>query len=356
MGPLDLLISEAILPGNAAFYRTNESSKTGAEVTAEVLAKVGLAMQAKRSRGDNALDTCSELRLLKNIADLHQSGTIAAQRVQSLLDDAAEVSVPGSKRLRSSSVDVSGKNTARNLQRKLMRKVLWPGLYVQDVPVLDPSTMSEVLILSQNTGKIPWGSGAESEIRKEKKPKVMRPMAFLLPHELLHVLGVEGDPSTLVSKVGLDVSTQRHVTNVESSLNRAVVPLGLWADGVPLSWDRKRSMECWVMSLPGLPSDKGRQLRFPLVAYPADLQSVRTNDAIMGVLSASLVASLEGRFPVVRLDGAIFKEGDSWRKKRAGQDLAACGVVAMIRGDWKFYKDPGRTVNGNPCRVAVGVL
>ena len=48
-------------------------------------------MQAKRSRGDNALDTCSELRLLKNITDLHQSGTIAAQRVQSLLDDAAEV-------------------------------------------------------------------------------------------------------------------------------------------------------------------------------------------------------------------------------------------------------------------------
>ena len=164
------------------------------------------------------------------------------------------------------------------------------------------------------------GSGIESEIRKDKKkPKVMRPMAFLLPHELLHVLGVEGDPSTLASKVGLDVTTQRHVTNVESSLNRAVVPLGLWADGVPLSWDRKRSMECWVMSLPGLPSDKGRQLRFPLVAYPADLQSVRTSDAIMGVLSASLVASLEGRFPVVRLDGAIFKEGDSWRKKRGGR-------------------------------------
>ena len=108
--------------------------------------------QAKRSRGDNADHDCNEMRLLRNIADLHGAGTLAASRVQSLMDDAAMASVPGAKRFRSSSLDTSGKNTARNLTRKLMKNVARPRLYVQDIPVLEPSTMTEVAqgIISNN--------------------------------------------------------------------------------------------------------------------------------------------------------------------------------------------------------------
>ena len=167
----------------------------------------------------------------------------------------------------------------------------------------------------------------------------MKPMAFLLPHELLHQLGAHGDSTTLTSKLGLDRVTSEHIQSVQQILKKEVAALSFWADGVPFSWDRKKSIECWVMSLPGLPDPKDQQLRFPLVVYPAEMQSVNTPDAVMKVLSASLRVSASGVFPGERLDGRPFQEGDGWRKRRANQPLALTGVVGMIRGDWKFFKD-----------------
>ena len=150
-----------------------------------------------------------------------------------------------------------------------------------------------------------------------------------------------GDVEELASQAGLDKSTLLHMEFVNAVVGEPVIPLALWGDAVPNSWDKKQSAEMWTVSLPGLPEESPyKALRVPLVTVPHDLVvPMRTMDDILSILGKSMLASMQGLFPQQRLDGKDFTRDDAWRKKKAGEALKARSCIAEMRGDWKMQKD-----------------
>ena len=172
--------------------------------------------------------------------------------------------------------------------------------------------------------------------------QVQTEVAMMLPHELIHQLAMAGDEELLGAFAGLDRTSTEHMQHV-TELMGPVIPLALWGDSTPFSWDKKQSCEMLAVSLPGLPEDSPwKAVRVPIIAIPHDQVVVgKTLDDILLCFSKSMQASMAGTFPLQRLDGKDFCQGDSWRRKRAGKTLKAKACLCEIKGDWKHQKEPG---------------
>ena len=124
-----------------------------------------LPMFGKRKRTE-VEDASPGVKLKHNIIDLYSKGDISAQRCASLLGDAAASKVLSCHLPHSTA-------RARDLQRGLARSSGWPPLYVCDAPL----------------------KGRDGNPCKA-------PVAFLLPHEVLHELVLASDGDCITSTQG----------------------------------------------------------------------------------------------------------------------------------------------------------
>ena len=251
-----------------------------------------------------------EKRLRQGLTELYGSGTLPADRTQEMFEDlgayAAQAGRGDFQDLRQSRHEGSGKNAARDLRRKLLKNSKWPPMYEASVRMWVP---------------------------KEKILKP-RPVALLLPHEIVHALSTIGDFNTLVSNAGLDVvNLQRHL-DISKRLEVPFVSMSLWGDGVPYSWDRKKSVDIWTLSFPGLLEKKHRDIRVTLTALPHEVVVRETQDDIMAILSWSMQALACGAMPTSRHDASDWGPTDVWRKRESGGALLH-GALLEVKGDWK---------------------
>ena len=168
-----------------------------------------------------------------------------------------------------------------------------------------------------------------------KLPQVKATMAFMLPHEVLQRMAAVGDPTKLQETGGLDRTSSEHLHKAESATGWSFVPLTLWGDGVPYNWDRSRSIECWVWSLPGQTASPWKNLRIPFVAFPAELMGSTTQNEILEVFVWSLHCLFLGKWPVERHDKELWQDSDSKRKSLAGSELPLRALLVSVKGDWK---------------------
>ena len=242
--------------------------------------------------------------------DLYGTGAVPADAVQGLLDDAGAYADEGGRDdfqdLRASVYEGGQRNAARDLRRKLMRRSQWPPLYEATIRT--------------------WVS-KDKELRDRK-------VAFLLPHEVVYVLSEIGSPETMLSNAGLDQWNLKRHEEISAKLQKPFMSLSLWGDGVPYSWDRKRSVDTWTLSFPGLADKKQRDIRIVLVALPHEAVVRETQDDVLALFCWSLKCLAFGFCPSTRHDGSAWEIGDSWRKARAGKEVMN-GAVIEVKGDWK---------------------
>ena len=259
-------------------------------------------------------------RLRDNLVDLYGSGQVPGERAQSLLEDAGafarEVGRPDMQDLRRHRSPGSVGNVARDLRQRLLKRSQWPPLYQQHIRFLDPGT--------QNI--------------------VAKPLCFLLPHEVVSRLALVGDTGVLFSTAGLDETNLKKHRSITQTLQEPFVSLSLWGDGVPYSWNRKKSVDLWTLSLPGLPHPQQRDIRIGLTGIPHEYVCKETHDDVLAVFAWSFRTLLHGFFPTGRADGQPWTDSDTWRKKRAGEAIPKA-ILMEIKGDWKqmeaCFKVPG---------------
>ena len=166
------------------------------------------------------------------------------------------------------------------------------------------------------------------------KEEVLQPVAILLPHEVLGVIAAISNHDVLFQNEGLDPTNMAKHAQIYESLQEPFVSLSLWGDGVPFSWDRKRSADLWCLSFPGLQQKEYRDLRICITSMPHHCVLKSTQDDLMKILAWSLQALAVGKYPSTRAHGQEWLPGDHWRKLRAGQDLIK-GALVEMKGDWK---------------------
>ncbi|CAE7411957.1 unnamed protein product [Symbiodinium sp. CCMP2592] len=258
-----------------------------------------------------------EDRFRHDCMDLFFSGNISGARASRLCENAGLAGAKGVKDLAQAK---QGSNTARNLLRRNLRRTPWPPPYECQVRGKNPRTGKEDLYT----------------------------LAFMLPHEVLHVLLESNDVSEIRNQ-------QARIPNLQEQLQEHgndVLLLGLWLDGVPFSSDRSQTLQCATLSLPGL-TDAG-DFRFPLTGFPKFFQMPEaTWDDVTAIIAWSMRCCYTGFFPSFRHDESRFLGNDSWRKRRASQPLGCRAVLAEVRADWSAYQEvlrlPGWTGNGPIC-------
>ena len=219
-------------------------------------------------------------------------------------------------------------NNARDLKRKLLKRVRWPDPYYAAVRVWDP----------------------------KQENLVEKLLPFLLPHEVLAAIAAAADPECLYDQTALDPAAKIHMESAKQQLALdALVPLGLWGDGVPCNWDRSESFEVYAINFPGIAVGKrSRRIRIPItgVSHRFLVNRVTTED-IFSVISWSFRISAAGTWPSKRHDGTAWGKTDGARRRKTGQSLGCSAILLEVRGDWKFFKDvfafPGWNDSGGCC-------
>lgn len=179
-----------------------------------------------------------EKRLRSNLADLYLAGAVSGQRAASLFADA---DAAGASHVDDLKVTEGG-NSHRDLRRKILKGTCWPPLYTLQVPVLHQKT-------HQTT---------------------FEEMNILLPHEVAAVVAQRNPdcPEPFAIR-GLSIAQQQNFLRKVSQLqisNENVMPLGLWADGCPVKWDRSESVLVVSLNWPGQTLDQFSRVRVPLCA------------------------------------------------------------------------------------------
>ena len=208
--------------------------------------------------------------------------------------------------LRASKSPGAVRNISRDMRRRMLRRSHWPPIYIAEVPF--------------------WS--------QKEKAMVPRKLAFLLPHELIAVLQESGQTEALTQTDGLDAPNQERYGAIFQKLDAPFVALSLWGDGVPVSWDRKKSVDIWTLAFPGMAQKKDQDLRTVLTAMPHENVVRATQDGVMSILCWSLQALAKGAMPACRHDGEEWHAADAWRKSRSSNPLLHAALVE-IKGDWK---------------------
>ena len=247
-------------------------------------------------------------RLRDNIVELYGSGDVPADRAAELLEDAADLTHSlGSgdlQDMRRSGGD--NRNAARDLRRKLLKTSHWPPIY---------------------TCKVRMWSVPDKKLTLQK-------VALLLPHEILQTFTEMGNHDVVFDTKGLDLQNQKRAKEILDAMGEPYIPVSIWGDGVPFSWDRKKSADLWCLSLPGQEHKPYRDLRVTLTSLPHENVVRETQDDIWEVLSWSFACLAKGHFPWGRHDQQPWSEGVTWRQKRAGKDLVKAALIE-VKGDWK---------------------
>ena len=162
--------------------------------------------------------------------------------------------------------------------------------------------------------------------------------AFLLPHEVLAVVAQHSSPDVIYDLAGLDPSSlcQLQLLLEKWGLDQ-LIPISLWADTVPYSWDRSESVEVYSWHLPGQGHKPYRNMRVPFAIVQHHLCCKSTHEEIIRVWVWSMASLAKGKFPShgpggVQLNGAQ-------RIKSAGKEMLIQGATIELKGDWKWYSE-----------------
>ena len=181
----------------------------------------------------------------------------------------------------------------------------------------------------------------------KKNQREIQPLAFMLPHELLWAMANWNSSEVSSHKLfawanGLREDLRSKLEHETAKLDLPedkVVAMGVWVDGVPTKFDRSESLECFSLSFPHLEtSAENKHIRLPLTLLNKSffLKSGETIHAIFKILCWSFHACLQNYFPTVDEHG--HEHTSNWRRKKAGEELGAFGLLLEIRGDWLCYK------------------
>ena len=241
--------------------------------------------------------------------DLYAGGEVAGDRAQSLLEDAGAFAQECGRHelqdLRAHGSAGSSRNMSRDLRRRLLKTSAWPPVYLEEIRF--------------------WSI--------KQKCLVLKKVAILLPHEILGAMEETGQEGVLTQSGGLDPPNRARHAAIQAKIGD-FVSLSLWGDGVPQSWDRKKSVDMWTLAFPGMDLKEHRDLRICLTAMPHENVCRETQDDLMSILVWSMQNLAAGKYPATRHDAQEWGPEDTWRRRRAGQDLIK-GAVLEIKGDWK---------------------
>ena len=78
---------------------------------------------------------------------------------------------------------------------------------------------------------------------------------ILLPHEIVHVLGVRNpDRARFLCRAGFDDLDLRQMRSIEAGTGEpdgTFLGVAIWMDGIACKWDRSQSLDLIVLSFPG---------------------------------------------------------------------------------------------------------
>ena len=210
-------------------------------------------------RTDTLADVPPEKRFRRECLDLAIGNELSAARTARLAQSAVLV---GAGHVKDLATDKAQNNLARDLLRKAVRHSHWPGLYLADVPMMNPSS---------------------------NKAYVTK-LSFPLPHEAIHAL-LKVNP-TPDSQSGLTPQFFQQGPDLQECLRRVRAkfdlrdPLlsGLWADSVPFISDRSQSLECLTLSVLDL-----KDCRLPICCFPkCYMHKPKTYDSIFRSVAWSI--------------------------------------------------------------------
>ena len=243
-------------------------------------------------------------RLCNNIKDLYGAGQISAGRAHSLMADAAESGVDA---CRYRKLNHDQQPRARDVRQGFLKDSRWPEVLRVPCPI---KTRDGALVLEQ--------------------------VSFLVPHEVLAEMLPHADPVLLFSTSGLDCLSKGKLEEVKSTLKvDQLIPVSLWLDAIPFSWERDESVQVFTWGLPGISAEPWKQLRFPFCVLPKAMCAQETIDHVLRVWSWSMASLSVGKWPVrfdvledVELQGKV-------RTKMAGQPLGFWGAMVQMKMDWE---------------------
>ena len=215
-------------------------------------------------------------RFRANLSDAFLSGDESGQRTHSLFADAMDAGAANVSDLAGN--HQPGLHSARDLLRKKLKEHQWPKLY--------------------------WASILCWSEKEQKEQEELLP--FLVPHEILYQFNEYSDISEFGNLESLpreDMAILQRGADILKTEAEKLVPLGLWMDGVPCSWDRSQSLNVLTLSFPALQGPK-RNIRIPLFGLRQHcVVKHRTMDAMVTVLCWSLECLFLGVMPSHRHDG-----------------------------------------------------
>lgn len=270
-------------------------------------------MMSKRTNPFEKLqeDIPTAKRARHNIADLFLSNDISGARAQSVFDDCDKAGAKFMQDL--AKAGSSGKhpqNSSRDLLRKLLKNSQWPPVYLVPTRLWDNRQMKEIIV----------------------------DVAVFLPHELVQVIAQFSKLDLLMDSQGMHTDAMTHLREIEAKVQCSLLPVCMWGDGVPFNWDRTQSLDVFSISFPGWVKAKKQNLRLPVAALPhRAVVKHNTYDDIMSVMAWSFRSLAAGVFPPKMHNGQEFKE--PFRQKLSGTKMQARGILVMVKGDWKFFKD-----------------
>ena len=167
-------------------------------------------MWQKRQRAQDP-EAPAAKRLKDNIIDLYGTGDVSAERAQDLLEDAGafgeEVGRDDFQNVRRRNAPGSARNIARDLRKRLLKKSLWPLVYIFEATMWNVKT----------------------------KQQTLQKMAMLLPHEVLDCMSEVGTMEVLTDSSGLDGPSLARHNSIAEALQGPLVSVSLRGDGVPFS-------------------------------------------------------------------------------------------------------------------------
>ena len=263
-------------------------------------------MYSKHKRPYESESLAPNKRLRSNLQDIFSSNQLSGKRTQELINDIADA---GNEELEALRGRVGG-HSSRKLKSAFLKRNQWPSLYWARIRVLNVRTAVEEY----------------------------QQCAFILPHEYLGVLAKLGTMDMLLDKSGLDPVSRAHLDQCERRAGEALIPVGLWGDGVPVNWDRTESVETVSLNLPGQ-AGAHKDLRLPVTGVPHKQFGEHTWDDIMEVVAWSLNHAAANTRPNCRHDNTAWLATDTKRRKLAETSLVlgARAALVEVRGDWKMF-------------------
>ncbi len=211
-----------------------------------------------------------------------------------------------------------GVKNLKNIQRNILtyfgkKQGQWPAFYSARIPFWDPR--------------------AEAVTHED--------VPILLPHLVVEKLAKTMGEEAIRDCSGLDAHGLRELRRMQDQLQIAegVVPLGLWGDSVPFTWDKKGSLQIIALSLPGQ-EGVWADFRCVLSVWPKAFTCEDTIPEVLKVLAWSFQHCAAGHHPTSRHTGEPFhSKKDKELISSALQALPARSLLMELRADWSYLKE-----------------